>query len=68
MKEGDKVKTIKGIPFGKIGIIKRISYLKGPEKLSDMGLERDPDTKVLYVEAEDGSTFQGTEDIFELIE
>jgi len=63
---GDKVKLVKGNPFGKVGIIKSYVMMSKPVLLGygkDMGkLE-----KHFLAVAEDGTEFSGFEDQFELV-
>ena len=67
---GDKVKLVKGNPFGKIGIIKRVWLMKGPVNLTyePRGLKDGQILKNFEVEADDGTIFSGTEDDLEFIE
>ena len=67
---GDKVKLVKGNPFGKIGIIKQVLYMKGPVNLTynPRGLKDGRAVKHFEVEADDGTTFSATEDCLELVE
>ena len=67
---GDKVKLVKGNPFGKIGVIKQISLIKGPLNLTynPMGLKDAQAVKHFEIEADDGSVFYSTEDDLELVE
>ncbi|MFC1893103.1 hypothetical protein ACFLYR_03585 [Chloroflexota bacterium] len=70
MKKGDKVKRVKGNPFGAIGIIKYDVALKGPVDLTlnPRGLKDEPYVLHFEVEAEDGTTFSAPEDDLEIIE
>jgi hypothetical protein len=67
---GDKVKLVKGNPFGKIGIIKQVLPMKGPVNLTydPKGLKGGQYVKHFGIEADDGTTFYGTEDDLELVE
>jgi hypothetical protein len=66
---GDKVKLVKGNPFWKVGIIKRVWLVKGPVNLTNepRGLKDGELVKHFEVEADDGTIFSVTEDDFELI-
>ena len=70
MDVGDKVKLVKGNPFGKIGIIKFAFPLAGPVNLTykPTGLNDTPPVMHFEVEADDGTKFWGTEDDLELVE
>jgi len=67
---GDKVKLVKGNPFGKIGVIKQLSFVKGPVNLTynPTGLKDAQAVKHFEIEADDGTIFYGTEDDLELVE
>ena len=67
---GDKVKLVKGSPFGKIGVIKQVLPMKGPVNLTydPTGLEDEQFVKHFEIEADDGTVFYGTEDDLELVE
>ncbi len=67
---GDKVKLVKGNPFGKIGIIKHMLPMKGPVNVTydPTGLEDAQTVKHFEIEANDGTIFPGTEDDLELVE
>ena len=66
---GDKVRKVKGNPFGKIGIIKRTLPMVGPVTLTEdpRGLKDNPYVMYFECEAEDGVTFRGTEDDLEFV-
>jgi len=70
MEQGDRVKLVKGNPFGKIGIIKSVSLMTRPVNVTydPMGLEKAKTEKYFECEAEDGITFCGWEDDLELLE
>lgn len=70
MDVGDKVKLVKGNPFGKIGIIKTAQLMAGPVNVTKdpMGLKTAPKKKHFLCEADDGTEFYGTEDTLELIQ
>ena len=70
MDVGDKVKLIKGNPFGKIGIIKDVQFIAGPADVTEdpEGLKKAPYKKHFLCKADDGTEFYGTEDSLELIE
>jgi hypothetical protein len=70
MDTGDKVKLVKGDPLGKIGVIKQVHFMKGPVNLTDdpTGLRDGQNVKHFVIEADDGTTFFGTEDDLELVE
>ena len=67
---GDKVKLVKGNPFGKIGILKRVQLMVGPVNVTQdpRGLKNGSYVKHFEVKADDGTIFSGTEDDLELIE
>jgi hypothetical protein len=67
---GDKVKLIKGNPFGKIGVIKQVCLMKGPVNVTydPTGLKDGQTVKHFEIEADDGTVFSGTEDDLELVE
>jgi len=67
---GDKVKMVKGNPFGKIGIIKFKFPLTGPVNLTGepRGLNNKQPVMHFEVEAEDGTKFPAAEDQLELTE
>ncbi len=69
MKIGDKVKLIKGNPFGKVGIIKLAVPMARPVNLTNdpMGLENDKLEEYFSCEADDGTSFSGWEDDLELL-
>ena len=66
---GDKVKLIKGNPFGKIGIIKQVQFMAGPVNVTvdPEGLKKAPHKKHFLCEADDGTEFYGTDDSLESI-
>lgn len=70
MNIGDKVKLVKGNPFGKVGVIKRTWPMKGPVNLTyePRGLEDRQYVEHFEVEADDGTIFSGTRDDLELME
>jgi ribosomal protein L24 len=68
MKVGDKVKLIKGNPFGKVGIIKQIIPMKKPVTITSNELKKAPLEENYGCEAEDGTIFSGWEDDLELLE
>ena len=67
---GDKVKMVKGNPFGKVGIIKFKLPMTGPVDVTNKpkGLDEEKPVMHFEVEAEDGSTFSAAEDQLELLE
>lgn len=67
---GDKVKMVKGNPFGKIGIIKFKLPMTGPVDVTNKPKALDEENPVMHfeVEAEDGTTFSAAEDQLELLE
>jgi len=67
---GDKVRLVKGNPFGKIGIIKLMLPMKGPVNLTynPTGLKDTPWGKHFEIEADDGTMFSAAEDALELVE
>jgi hypothetical protein len=67
---GDKVKLVRGNPFGKVGIIKQVHLMKGPINLKydPTGLKEGQAIKHFVIEADDGTIFFGTEDDLELVE
>ena len=67
---GDKVKMVKGNPFGKVGIIKFKFPMTGPVDVTNKPKGLDEEMPVMYfeVEAEDGTTFSAAEDQLELLE
>jgi hypothetical protein len=70
MDKGDKVKLIKGNPFGKVGLIKQVQLMKWPVNLTydPTGLKDGQIIKHFVIEADDGTIFYGTEDDLELVE
>ena len=66
---GDRVKLVKGNPFGKIGMIKRVQLMVGPVNVTEdpRGLENGSYVKHFEVEADDDTIFSGTEDDLELL-
>ena len=66
---GDRVKLVKGNPFGKIGIIKFVMPMTGPVNLTydPKGLNNAPVVKHFEIEADDGTTFSAAEDQLELV-
>ena len=67
---GDKVKMVKGNPFGKVGIIKFKLPMTGPVDVINKpkGLDEEKPVMHFEVEAEDGTTFSAAEDQLELLE
>ena len=67
---GDKVKMVKGNPFGKVGIIKFKLSMTGPVDVTNKpkGLDEEKPVMHFEVEAEDGTTFSAAEDQLELLE
>ena len=67
---GDKVKMVKGNPFGKVGIIKFKLPMTGPVDVTNkpMGLDEEKPVMHFEVEAEDGTTYSAAEDQLELLE
>ena len=67
---GDKVKMVKGNPFGKVGIIEFKLPMIGPVDVTNKPKGLDEEMPVMHfeVEAEDGTTFSATEDQLELLE
>jgi len=67
---GDKVKMVKGNPFGKVGIIKFKLPITGPVDVTNKpkGLDEEKPVMHFEVEAEDGTTFSAAEDQLELLE
>lgn len=68
MNVGNKVKLIKGNPFGKIGIIKSVTKMTRPTIVEGIDLDKIPLEEYFEVEADDGTIFWGWEDDLELIE
>ena len=66
MKLGDKVKLIKGNPFGKVGRIILVSQMSKPANVK--GRDIPPTEECFTCKAEDGTEFFGWEDDLELIE
>jgi len=66
---GDKVKMVRGNPFGKIGIIKFKLPFTGPVNLTENpeGLKDTEPVMHFEVEADDGTTFSAAEDQLELL-
>lgn len=67
---GDKVKMVKGNPFGKVGIIKFKLPMTGPVDVTNKPKGLDEEKPVIHfvVEAEDGTTFSVAEDQVESLE
>ena len=67
---GDKVKMVRGNPFGKVGIIKFKLPMAGPVDVTNKPKGLDEEMPVTYfeVEAEGGTTFSAAEDQLELLE
>ena len=67
---GDKVKMVKGNPFGKTGIITFKLPMTGPVDVTNKpkGLDEEKPVMHFEVEAEDGTTFSAAEDQLELLE
>ncbi len=67
---GDKVKMVKGNPFGKVGIIKFKLPMTGPVDVTNKpkGLDEEMPFMHFEVEAEDVTTFSAAEDQLELLE
>ena len=67
---GDKVKMVKGNPFGKVSIIKFKFPMAGPVDVTNKpkGLDEEKPVMHFEVEAEDGTTFSAAEDQLELLE
>ena len=67
---GDKVKLVKGNPFGKVGKITFMFPFVGPIDLSNnpKGLDTAKPVMHFTVQAEDGTTFSAAEDQLELLE
>jgi hypothetical protein len=67
---GDRVKLVRGNPFGKIGTIKLVLPMKGPVNLTynPTGLKDGQYVKYFSIEADDGTMFSGNEDDLELVE
>ena len=68
LKVGDKVKLIKGNPFGKIGIIKLVNKMTRPTNVEGISLDKIPFEDNFLAEADDGTTFSGWEEDFEKLE
>ncbi len=70
MDVGDKVKLIKGNPFGKVGVIKQVVHMTGPFNVTTdpLALKEGQNTKYFAIEADDGTVFSGAEDDLELLE
>lgn len=66
---GDKVKLVKGNPFGKVGKIKEVALMTRPVNLTSnpTGLDDAQLEKVFLCEADDGTEFSGWEDDLELL-
>ncbi|MFC1984844.1 hypothetical protein ACFLUW_00400 [Chloroflexota bacterium] len=69
LKVGDRVKLVKGNPFGIIGEIKAVCLATRPVDLSSnrAELKDAPSEPSFWCEADDGTTFAGFEDELELI-
>jgi len=67
---GDRVKMVKGNPFGKIGRIMFKIPMTGPVDLTSKprGLDEEKPVMHFEVEAEDGTSFSAAEDQLELLE
>lgn len=67
---GDKVKLVKGNPFGKIGIIKFMAPMVGPVNLTfnPTGLKDGQPMKHFVIKADDGTEFSAPESDLELVE
>lgn len=67
---GDKVKMVKGNPFGKVGIIKFKLPMTGPVNVTNKPKRLDEEKSVMHfeVKAEDGTIFSAAEDQLELLE
>ena len=67
---GDKVKMVKGNPFGKVGIIKFKLPMTGPVDVTNKpkGLDEEKPVMHFEVEAGDDTTFSVAEDQLELLE
>lgn len=68
MKIGDKVKLIKGNPFGIIGVINQITLMSRPVAISSNERETAPVEEYFVCIAEDGTEFSGWADDLELLE
>ena len=66
---GDKVKMVKGNPFGEIGIIKFKFPMTGPVDVTNKpkGLGEEKTIMHFEVEAEDGTTWMAAEDQLRLL-
>lgn len=66
---GDKVKVVKGDPFGKIGVIKSLppAPMKGPVTCKTNELDNAPDLIGYEIVTEDGGIYTVFEDQLELI-
>ena len=66
---GDKVKMVKGNPFGEIGIIKFKFPMTGPVDVTNKpkGLDEEKPIMHFSVEAEDGTTWMAAEDQLRLL-
>lgn len=70
MNVGDKVKLVKGNPFGKVGKITSGMPMTGPVDLTSnpRGLDTEKPMMHFTIEAEDGTTFSAREDQLQLLE
>ena len=69
LKIGDRVKLIKGNPFGKIGKIILITQMTRPTNVSDgFDLSKVPLENFFTAKADDGTEFFGWEEDFEKLE
>ena len=66
---GDKIKMVKGNPFGEVGIIKFKFPMIEPVDVTNKSKGLDEEIPVMHfeVEAEDGTTFSAAEDQLELL-
>ena len=67
---GDRVKLVKGNPFGKIGIITFMMPMVGPVDLTynPTGLKDGQSMKHFNIKADDGTEFSAAEDQLEVVE
>ena len=68
LKVGDKVKLIKGNPFGKIGRIKIVAKMTRPQLVEGLDIDKIQVEEYFEAEADDGTKFSGWEEDFEKLE
>jgi len=69
LKVGDKVKLIKGNPFGKIGkIISKNKMMSRITNVNNVDIKDLPLEEYFIARADDGIEFSGPEDCFEKLE